>query len=79
MILGEDLHLRCDEEIMGECTVEVKDIHIQGKQKKKKERKNEIQIIIEFLSILMLTTLIYVFSSFFSQIIHLKCTFTVIT
>ena len=32
MILGEDLHLRCDEEIMGECTVEVKDIHIQGKQ-----------------------------------------------
>jgi len=29
MILGEDLHLRCDEEILGECTVEVKDIHIQ--------------------------------------------------
>jgi len=33
MILGDDLHLQCDEEIMGECTVEVKDIHIQGEQK----------------------------------------------
>lgn len=29
MILGDDLRLQCDEEIMGECTVEVKDIHIQ--------------------------------------------------
>lgn len=44
MILGDDLHLQCDEEIMGECTVEVKDIHIQGEQKnntkKKKRPKN---------------------------------------
>lgn len=34
-MMGDDLHLQCDEEIMGECTVEVKDIHIQGEQKKK--------------------------------------------
>lgn len=29
LIMGDDLHLQCDEDLMGECTVEVKDIHIQ--------------------------------------------------
>lgn len=39
MILGDDLRLQCDEEIMGECTVEVKDIHIQGEKKHKNGKK----------------------------------------
>ena len=30
LMLGDDLRLQCDED-MGECTVEVKDIHIQGR------------------------------------------------
>ena len=29
-LMTDDLRLQCDEDIMGECTVEVKDIHIQG-------------------------------------------------
>lgn len=29
--MGDDIPLQCDEE-MGECTVEVKDIHIQGEE-----------------------------------------------
>ena len=37
MILGDDLRLQCDEDLMGECTVEVKDIHIQGEQNKNKK------------------------------------------
>ena len=32
-LLRDDIHLQCDEDIMGECTVEVKDIHIQGETK----------------------------------------------
>lgn len=49
MILGDDLHLQCDEEIMGECTVEVKDIHIQGEQKNntKKKKDQKMRNIIE--------------------------------
>ena len=42
IILGDDLHLQCDEEIMGECTVEVKDIHIQGEQNIKIQKKENI-------------------------------------
>lgn len=30
-VMGDDIPLQCDEE-MGECTVEVKDIHIQGEE-----------------------------------------------
>lgn len=41
MILGDDLRLQCDEEIMGECTVEVKDIHIQGEKNIRMEKKIE--------------------------------------
>lgn len=41
MILGDDLHLQCDEEIIGECTVEVKDIHIQGEQNIKIQKKRK--------------------------------------
>ena len=46
MILGDDLQLQCDEEIMGECTVEVKDIHIQGEQKniKRETKKNHLNV-----------------------------------
>ena len=33
LLLGDDIHLQCDEDITGECTVEVKDIHIQGETK----------------------------------------------
>ncbi|KAJ7351661.1 hypothetical protein OS493_036211 [Desmophyllum pertusum] len=29
LMMVDDIHLQCDEEILGECTVEVKDIHIQ--------------------------------------------------
>ena len=31
--MGDDLQLHCDEDLTGECTVEVKDIHIQGVRK----------------------------------------------
>ena len=30
LMLGDEMRLQCDEDVMGECTVEVKDIHIQG-------------------------------------------------
>ena len=43
MILGDDLRLQCDEEIMGECTVEVKDIHIQGEKKHNKRKKKKFK------------------------------------
>lgn len=33
LMMVDDIHLQCDEEILGECTVEVKDIHIQGEKK----------------------------------------------
>ena len=33
LMLGDEMRLQCDEDVMGECTVEVKDIHIQGEGK----------------------------------------------
>ena len=51
MILGDDLRLQCDEDLMGECTVEVKDIHIQGEQNKNKKKYTpKMQNIIEKLN-----------------------------